>query len=239
MMAAILATLTGCGSGGLPDYRYRLTVEVETPEGLRTGSSVIEVFTAIAGQNSIPTPGYVSRRARGEAVAVDLGKRGVLFALLRSDDNSDWASGVMLGFAPDLPMTRDSEGKYDSAAHFRAKFMAMLQNRRLIVLPERFKKKSNQEGGLARPMLVRFRDISDPTTVERVDPDDLAASFGDGVHLRRVTVQLTDEMVTKGITEILPWLIYQQGGLIPVPRGKAIGEMPIGAEINEGDFLRS
>ena len=26
-----------------PDYRYRLTVEVETPEGLRSGSSVIEV----------------------------------------------------------------------------------------------------------------------------------------------------------------------------------------------------
>ena len=32
------------------------------------------------------------------------------------------------------------------------------------------------------PLLVRFRDINDPTTVERVDPNDLAASFGPGVY---------------------------------------------------------
>lgn len=30
-----------------PDYRYRLTIEVETPEGVKTGSSVIEVQQSI------------------------------------------------------------------------------------------------------------------------------------------------------------------------------------------------
>jgi hypothetical protein len=55
-------------------------------------------------------------------------------------------------------------------------------------------------------MLVRFRDIADPTSVEKVDPDNLAASFGEGVKLRRITVQLTDDPVTTGIEKRLGWL---------------------------------
>jgi hypothetical protein len=35
------------------------------------------------------------------------------------------------------------------------------------------------------PLLVRFRDMNDPKTLERVDPNDLAASFGPGVYLKR------------------------------------------------------
>lgn len=204
----LLLALPGCGVAGeqLPDYRYRLTVEVDTPEGLKTGSSVIAVKTGIAGRNAIPTPGVIQRRARGEAVTVDLGPRGLLFALLRSDDNSDWASGVMFGFAPDLPMPKDESGKGDATAHTRARFMGMLQKRELIVLPERFKGSKYAEGSHARPMLVRFGDIADPKTVERVDPDKLSASFGKGVTLRRITVQLTDDPVTTGIEKRLAWL---------------------------------
>lgn len=239
MMAAILATLTGCGSGGLPDYRYRLTVEVETPEGLRTGSSVIEVSTAIASSTSIPSPGAVRHRLNGEAVTVDLGRHGILFALLRSDNNGDWATNLLFRLAPDVGAVSDENGKYDSGASFRARYEAMLQNRRMMVLPKTFPDVAFLKDQPARPMLVRFRDIDDPTTVERVDPDELAASYGDGVKLRRVTVQLTDEPVTKGIIKRLPWLVNQQGGLIRVTRGKAIGDMPIGAQLHEGHFIRS
>ena len=58
-----------------PEYpaRYRLTVEVETPQGLKTGSSVIEArygwkFTAFGLTSS------VSNSFVGEAVFVDLGE---------------------------------------------------------------------------------------------------------------------------------------------------------------------
>ena len=211
--AIAAVTLLGCGATGgrLPDYRYRLTVEVDTPEGLKTGSSVIEVKTAVAGRNSIPTPGVISRRAHGEAVTVDLGERGILFALLRSEDSSDWASGVMYGFAPDVPQPHDENGEFDSSAYFKARFMAMLKKRKLIVLPERFPGSRYIEGGHARPMLVRFRDIADPQTIEKVDSADLAAAFGSGVKLKRITVQLTDDPVTAGIEKRLTWLpgVYQ------------------------------
>jgi hypothetical protein len=51
------------------------------------------------------------------------------------------------------------------------------------------------------PLLVTFDDINDPTTVKRVDPDDLAASFGPGVSLNRITLTITDEPVARGDVE--------------------------------------
>ncbi|MEN9924232.1 MAG: hypothetical protein RL268_358 [Pseudomonadota bacterium] len=69
------------------------------------------------------------------------------------------------------------------------------------------------------PMLVRFADLRDPKTVERVDPKDLAKSFGPGVQLTRITIAMTDEAVTVGIEERLggsrtqkSWTIQDGGG---------------------------
>jgi hypothetical protein len=68
------------------------------------------------------------------------------------------------------------------------------------------------------PLLVRFRDISDPKTVEKVDPANLAASFGAGVKLTRATIEtvpsgywpfnlfgIGGSPVTRGIEARLPW----------------------------------
>lgn len=57
------------------------------------------------------------------------------------------------------------------------------------------------------PMLVTFGDIADPASVTLVDPGDLAASFGPGVKLKAVTLDVTDEPVTLGRVEgVLGWL---------------------------------
>ncbi|MEX2490602.1 MAG: hypothetical protein WD425_02455, partial [Nitrospirales bacterium] len=57
------------------------------------------------------------------------------------------------------------------------------------------------------PLLVTFTDITDPTTVKTVDPDNLAATFGPGVSLKRITLEITDEPVTEGkIENVLRWL---------------------------------
>jgi hypothetical protein len=53
----------------------------------------------------------------------------------------------------------------------------------------------------AWPMLVTFDDITRPETVRRVDPEDLAAMFGEGVRLKAVTLEITDEVVTEGRVE--------------------------------------
>ncbi len=86
-------SLAGCGAADdVPDFRYRLTVEVETSEGLRTGSSVIEVQQSLGRSAMNPAGQRISRRIRGEAVAVELPLGQTLFALLRSENDNDWVS---------------------------------------------------------------------------------------------------------------------------------------------------
>lgn len=203
-------TLSACGSAddGAPDYRYRLTVEVDTPEGVRSGSSVIEVEQSM-GRTAMSGFGKrINRRARGEAVSVDLPDGRTLFALLRSEDDVDWASAVMQTAAPEI-----------AGESFEEKFDNMLLIKGEKVLPRHWPPYS---GGLVisgYPMLVTFGDIDDPASVETVDPDDLAATFGEGVSLRRITVQLTNDPVTTGIEQRLGWWRETRtagGGLIPM-----------------------
>ncbi len=184
--------LTAC-TDTTPAYRYRMAVEVETPAGIKTGSSVIEVHTDVAGEYSIPTPGRVSTKVRGEATSVDLGNGEVLFALLRSPTDADWASRVMLLLAPE-------------GGDFQATFDAMLQDRREKSLPRYFRDRGHIVNERAAPMLVTFSDVNDPTTVELVDPDDLTATFGEGFRLKRITVRITEDPVTTRIEERLGWL---------------------------------
>lgn len=178
LLALGTLALAGCGYRR-ETFRYRITVEVQTPEGIRSGSSVIEVKLAETGSHSWVTPeaSGVRGHARGEAVAVELPGAKVLFALLRTERTSDGA----VWFPFRAIKTPKFEGEYSGVR--RARYM---ERNKLAgaLLPRDY------------PMLVTFRDPTDPQTVERVDPDDLAATFGPGVTLRRITVQMTDDPVT-------------------------------------------
>ena len=71
-LIGILLFLAGCGAlasgpDKTPDYRYRLTVEVDTPEGLHSGSSVIEVVQSM-GRTAMSGGGKrINRKVRGKA----------------------------------------------------------------------------------------------------------------------------------------------------------------------------
>jgi hypothetical protein len=56
------------------------------------------------------------------------------------------------------------------------------------------------------PLLVWFKDINDPKTIQQVLPDDLPRVFGPSVHFKRAWITLTDEPVPSGIERQLPWL---------------------------------
>lgn len=215
LAGSVLAILSACGSsaagGSYPTYRYRLTVEVDTPEGLRTGSSVIEVTTRLAGPYSIPNPGQVLHSSRGEAVSVDLGRRGILFALLRSEMAEGWTHNLMFLLAPPVPrsVNRGLPNSSDLDFDMRMKATLALTGARVIPrdfaeFPESWREPGNPPTGW--PMMVRFRNLASPKSVEKVNPDDLSASFGAGVKLRRITAERTDDPVTSGILARLPWL---------------------------------
>ncbi len=170
-------------------FRYRLTVEVETPQGLRTGSSVIEV--SLSENHSkflVPAARGVNADFRGEAVTVDLPDGQVLFALLRSEGTVDGAKW----YAHEAITTPDLEGHMWGVE--RARWM------------EENEASGELERGNYFPILVTFGDETDPTSVMQVDPDDLATTFGEGINLKRITAELTDDPVSTAIEERLGWL---------------------------------
>src|SRR4051812_10059597 len=68
-------------------WHYKMTVTVETPEGIKTGSAVRAVTVHLVPRLSLEV--HPTIEVKGEAVAVDLGRRGVLFALMRGGLRGD------------------------------------------------------------------------------------------------------------------------------------------------------
>lgn len=66
-------------------------------------------------------------------------------------------------------------------------------------------------------MLVTFRDVAVPASVERVDPQNLPARFGPGYSIKAITVELTDHHLTENIGQKSPWLksYWDRVSLIP------------------------
>lgn len=240
MLVGAAALLLGaCGIiRNFPTYHYRLTVEVDTPKGLRTGSSVIEVRTGAVHLGGIG--GGASAEVSGEAVTVDLGARGLLFALLRSEGNGGWAGGIVPTFAA----RPEADANHSDDDTMAIMFENMLANKRLIVLPRYYPANARVSGPRRSdkpqsdyPLLVRFGDIKDPKSVAQVDPDDLEKSLGSGVTLKRITVQLTDDPVTTGIEKRLGWLgKYPEPSLNPAHSNS---DFSLAATLHHGDFRKS
>lgn len=220
----------------LPPHRYRLTVEVDTPQGVRRGSSVIEVNVRVASQWEIPSPGALSFRTQGEAVAVDLPGGRTLFALLRSERSVDWAAGALFRVTPRIPYRPDQPLPPPWNDEFHQRYRMMLADRSLHVLVPNDPPVGSPITRIDYPMLVTFTDINDPRTVARVDPANLAASFGAGYRLNRITVQLTDDPVTTGIERRLGWLgEYPEPSLNPQ---HSLYDFSVSATVTHGDFRR-
>ena len=170
-------------------WRQRITFVVSTPQGEKVGSAVQAVEWT-------PNPIFKDGAAfhltlKGETVAVEIAPGRVLFALLDGPGGYEHIGLIALyQFGGGRPGGGDYPWADSNFAAVRAAHGAAATPLR----PDLY------------PRLVTFRDLNDPTTVEQVDPANLAASFGVGVKLARVTIELTDAQVTTGIEQWLPWL---------------------------------
>jgi hypothetical protein len=173
---------------------------VDTPEGMRSGSSVVEVTTYFPGGLTRAQGYAVTSRAQGEATVVDLGARGLLFATLADEEALTNAGSHGTSFGCYAPFPREKfSGNSGGGASANDEYAAYHD--------ELNKQKPKGEVPFKYlPILVRFRDPHDPGSAERVNPSDLAASFGVGVKFDRMSIEITDAPVTKGIEAMLPWL---------------------------------
>jgi len=176
-----------------PAHKYRLAVEVETPEGRKSASSVLAVH---------PDRSYTRRgqtRTLGDAVVVDLGQGGRLVALLAHVDNNK----LVLDDVNYVALRA-----YGVATGKRVSFSEM--SRMSGVVPVK---------GELVPVFLYFADPARPDTARQVAPDDAGAVLGKGYRLEGVTAEVVPngywpldfggalgEPVTRGIEGKLPWL---------------------------------
>lgn len=181
LLLSILASvlmLGGCSESY--SWHQKLTITVETPAGEVSASSVSAVSWR---KHWIQTDGMGwSYDLTGEAVVVEVTPGRFLFALLKGAGTTEYMGSVAAA------SIAGREGRVIDGALF-----AEVQGKRgraagVITVPE-----------VQYPMLVTFGDIADPASVKLVDPADLAASFGPGVRLKSVTLEVTDEAVTEGV----------------------------------------
>ena len=194
-MLALLAFVTfrGCFGGSTVSWNQRLTLVIETPQGEVRGSAVTRVENVTSrGVLALAEARGTRSNWTGEAVAVEVRPGRWLFALLQAEGGTDAGHWVYAAYDLGTAVGADGYPSYDAA-------MAKLRAQPMDVpapLPV--------EG---MPMLVTFDDITRPETVRRVDPENLAAVFGEGVRLKAVTLEITREAVTVGVVEgVLGWL---------------------------------
>ena len=175
-----------------PGHKYRLTVEVETPAGIKSASGIMAVT---------PDRGYSRNghtQTSGDALFIDLGGGKNLVALLAHFDK-----------------TLDLEGinyvalrAYGAAGGQRVAFSQMSKMRGVVPVT-----------GALIPVLATFADPADPGTMRTVPPDHLDAIFGPGYRLHGVSAEVVPngfwpldfggvlgEPVTRGIKARLPWV---------------------------------
>ena len=196
--------LSGCGHAF--SYRYRLTLEIETPEGIKTGSGVFQCNTTSSEDS--PFKGFrgAGGRLTGEAISVDLGTRGLLFVLLSKSDKS--TANI---YALELPVILTNRAGLASDGRLakpkRYEFFTDYM-REVAAVPGKLDVAPDE-----LPTLVRFTNIDDPKSVEKVDPANLAAFFGPGVSWRSITIEITGDPVTTGIEKRLVWVDSLKGSI--------------------------
>ncbi len=175
-----------------PAHKFRLTVEVETPEGRKSASSVLAVH---------PDRSYARRgqtRTLGDAVFVDLGQGKNLVALLAHVD-----SNLVLDDVNYVALRA-----YAEASGKRVPFSEM--SRLTGTVPVK---------GALIPVLIAFADPAVPGSARVVRPDDTEAVLGQGYRLQGISVEVVPngywpldfggplgEPITRGIEAKLPWL---------------------------------
>jgi hypothetical protein len=173
-----------------PGHKYRLTVEVDTPAGIKSASGVL----AVHPDRSYSRGGQT--RTKGDAVLVDLGGGKNLVTLLAHADKSVELDG----------MNYLALRAYNAAGQ-KVSFNEMSRITGAVPVT-----------GALVPVLVTFTDLSDPRTARAVPPDEMAAALGSEFRLHGISAEGVPnglwpldfggplgEPVTRGIEAKLPW----------------------------------
>ncbi len=177
-----MATLPGCNL--LPETQnYELTLNMSV-DGLVHSASVVQQVHCHKGVGAFGGMDAGGCYVNGEALPLDLGKRGKIFLILRDGPRRVGTPGRTLGDVEKMVWHLGIGGD------------------------DRVRNRKCWTPAMDRlPAFVAFQDRNDPKTVVQVDPDNLQPAFGDRVTFDNLWVCRTSKPVTRGrIERELPWL---------------------------------
>ena len=208
LLVVAAGVLAGCGLfNSSASFRYRMKVE-----GSHPGEAVYEILAEKVSGPRLPDERPGGSIIKGEALVIET-PSGPVFLLLQSPGSGgDLKGAVARTLAPDIP--------WNGQPNF---WKAVT---RLADAGE-----GEAKGELPRedwPMMVRFRDINDPKSVELVDPE--------AVGVKRIMIETTSDDVTTGIEMRLGWLPKQKGSFVRRLSVADPTNPPIAAILNKQDF---
>lgn len=160
-------------------WNYIITVEVDTPDGVKSGYAVRQLRARFSPQ-VLPEMHSVDYKVYGEAVIVDLGEYGTLFARISVNPYYE--------FFEAFPSPYGKSSHRKSLKHYKS-----------------LKLGSKGEVTKTLPPFNVFENSNDAKSIKSVPKQRFEETFGQGVKLKRVLLELTSEKVTWGaVDQVLP-----------------------------------
>lgn len=183
-------------------YRYRMTVEVDTPEGVKMGSSVVEVkteqwnswWTGMANGHSGQS------RAYGEGVFIEMEGGKNLLVLLEAKNDVDHAE-YMLPYA--VPMKEWDIDWSKKDAHHTAWYRVKSRKARKY-----YGTLSEAKGILPRSIFPTMFVVSkkeEEIEVTMVDSDNINKLLGQGFDVNKITIETTDNSLEHKLIKLDIW----------------------------------
>jgi hypothetical protein len=162
-------------------WRQKLTVEVDTPDGPRSGSSVVEVIARLRSEAN--TSGeLIETSLVGEAAVVRITDKRLLIAMLSGDHLPTQERMIWSVFGDTLQRT----GK---PMDFKTLGSLIESKPKKTLLPEQF------------PLLLTFENNHDFDTATAIKSSDMLSRFGPGITLKKVVLAITDAPVSTSAIE--------------------------------------
>src|SRR6056297_2639954 len=189
-LVAILITMPFIWAGSAEVYQwlirythhYRLVLEVEDHGEIRTGSSVIGVSFSPLAPWIHSEFGSSKTRIRGEAVVVELSTGQVVVATLMHGPRGNTEQMQSLA---SRTLGANAPGNLRDARNWTGK---------------------GEVTGSDIPSMLLFKSRDEPSGGRWVAPDEFEEKIGPNIQLRRMTLEMTSDPVTRQIEEKLPFM---------------------------------